>query len=177
MRIRLFLAFMCCFIFFTYVEAQNKIKSSKDIRLTANKPSVYITFEKQGKRKKLNTGDGDEGIWLRLHNNSIWEIGVCMFDVPKEFGDKEITYEVEKNKKLKNLSDVPVSKDPKSSCLLGLMKPGDSVSFSVPREHLSSGLSIKVNFLYIWDIDPDGFISGLEPKHFVYFYSSEIPKS
>ncbi|RMG01936.1 MAG: hypothetical protein D6735_11040 [Acidobacteria bacterium] len=171
------LAIIVCFVFSMSTEAQKRETSTKDMRIIKNRPSVYISFEREGNRKPLHTGDSNKGVWLRLHNNSKWRIWVCMWDVPKEYGEKELTYEVERYEKSGNCEETPLSTDPEGSCPLELMKPGESVLFSVPREHLAEGLAIKVNFLYEWDIDSDGSISDLEPKHYVYFYSSQIPKN
>ncbi len=176
MKIILFLAIVSCFILAIPAYAQEKETRSEDIRLIKTQPSVYISFEREGLRKPFRTGDSNKGIWLRFHNNSKWQVGTCMFDVPKQYGDKDLSYEVESSKRLKGNEDTPVAGDPEGSCLLGFMKPGESILFSVPREHLAEGLAIKVMFQYEWDMDSDGFINDSEPKHFAYFYSSEIPK-
>lgn len=171
-----YLTLIICFVFSASAEAQKREINSKDVRLVKNRPSVYVSFEREGKREPLHTGESNKGVWLRFHNNSKWQVGVCMWGVSKEYGDKDVTYEIERYESVGDSEEIPVANDPEGSCLLGLMKPGTSVLFSVPREHLAEGLAVKVKFLYQWDIDSDGFISNLEPKHYAYFYSSDVPQ-
>lgn len=172
------IAFLLIFIFIACsitAKSQTKETTSKDVRLVKDRPHVYISFEREAKRKPLRTGEGNRGVWLRFHNNSKWRVGVCMWDVPKEYGDKDITYEVERYKKESGLEKTPIA-NATDGCPQEYIEPGKSVLFSVPREHLANGLSIKVPFRYEWEDDPDGFANPLEPRHYAYFYSSEIPK-
>lgn len=171
-----FLAIFICIVFSMPANAQTKEMSSKDVRLVKDRPNVYVNFEREAKRKPLKTGDSDKGVWLRFNNNSKWKVGVCMFDIPKEYGDKELNYEVERYENVGESEETPKANDSEGSCPLVFIGSGKSVLFSVPREHLAEGLAIKVQFRYEWETDPDGFTSQLEPKHFAYFYSSEIPK-
>lgn len=156
-------------------KAQTRETTSKDVRLVKDRPNVYLSFERRGYRRPLRIGEGKKGVWLRFHNNSKWQVGVCMWDVAKEYGDKNIAYEVERYKKVGG-SETPIANDPEGSCPREYIESGRSVSFSVPREHLADGLAVKVPFRYEWEEDPDGFANPLEPKHYAYFYSSEIPK-
>jgi hypothetical protein len=156
--------------------AQNTKTSSADVRLDKEKPNVYISLERQGAWKPLKKFESKERVWLRLNNNSKWSVATCMWDISKEYGDTELTYEVERYEKIGRVVK-PVTEDSEGSCPLGVMGPGKSVLFSVPREHLIDGLAIKVQFRYEWETDPDGFTSDLEPKHFVYFHSFNLQKN
>jgi hypothetical protein len=153
---------------------QMKNTSSADVRLNKEQPNVYISFERQGAWKPLRKFESKSRVWLRFHNNWKWNIGACMWDVSKEYGDKELIYEVVRYEKMDS-AKTPVSTDPEGSCPRTFMESGKSVLFSVPREYLAEGLAIKVEFRYEWETDPDGFASDLEPKHFAYFYSSDVP--
>lgn len=166
-----------CIVFSMSANAQTKETLSKDVRLVKDRPNVYVSFEREGKRKPLRTGDSNNGVWLRFHNNSKWKVGVCMFDTAKDYGDKELNYEVERYEGASESEETPIANDPEGSCPLVFIESGKSVLFSVPREQLAKGLAIKVQFRYEWETDSDGFISELEPKHFAYFYSSDIPKN
>lgn len=163
-------------MFSMLANAQTRETTSKDVRLVKDRPNVYVNFEREGNRKPLKTGDSNKGIWLRFHNNSKWKVGFCMFDIPKEYGDKELNYEVERFENTKELKETPVASDPEGSCSLVFIESGKSVLFSVPREHLAEGLAIKIQFRYEWETDPDGFTNELEPKHYAYFYSSDVPQ-
>ena len=156
--------------------AQKTETRSSDVRVVKDQPSVYISYERQGALKPLRTGGSNERDWLRFQNNSKWQVGVCMWDIRKEYGDKDVIYEVERYENVGNSEKTPIANDPEGSCPRMFMESGKSVLFSVPREHLAEGLAIKVEFRYEWQIEPDGFMSNLEAKHFAYFYSSDIPK-
>jgi hypothetical protein len=55
--------------------------------------------------------------------------------------------------------------------------PGSSLLFSVPREHLEKDLRIRIQFNYGWEREPGkGYVASGEPRHFVYFFGSSIPK-
>lgn len=51
--------------------------SNGTVNLSKDKPTVYITFERAGKRKPLFAGESNQGVWLRLHNNTRWAINFC----------------------------------------------------------------------------------------------------
>jgi len=173
-----FVVLFTCIVFSVSAEAQKSRVATKDVRIVKNRPNVFISFEKAGKRKPLRTGDSNDGVWLRFHNNSKWHVGVCMFDVSKEFGDKDINYEVERYEMLDNVAETPIANDPEGSCPIGLVGPGRSFVFSLPREHLADGLAIKVRFRYEWESDTNTVAGGgREPLHYAYFYSLDIPKS
>ena len=157
------------------VMAQMGETTSKDVRLVKNQPNVYVIFEREGKWKPLKKWESDRRVWLRFHNNSKWQVGACMWDIPETYGDKDIVYDIERYKKVGD-DETPITTSRENSCPVMFIEPGKSVLFSVPREHLAEGLAIKVQFRYEWETDPDGFTSQLEPKHFAYFYASDIPK-
>ena len=169
-----FLAIIVSAVFSILVEAQTRERTSKDVRLVKDRPNVYVSFEREESWKALKKWESNRRVFLRFHNISIWHVGACMWDVSKEYGDKDLTYDIERFKKTGG--ETPISTDPEGSCPRVFIEPGKSILFSVPREHLAEGLAIKVQFRYEWESDPDGFASELEPKHYAYFYSSDIPK-
>lgn len=177
-----------------YVRAQRNApnKASNAVRLTKGKPSVYITFERRGKRAPLESGESNEGVWLRLHNNTRWEISFCAFGVPEVYGEAGVYYEVEKipfqesggsyaqtmqgdtPARRENI-EPPIGYRKGHVCHVYKLPPGKSIVFSVPREHLAENLAIKVAFNYGWEESED-IISGLEPQHSVYFYATSLPR-
>jgi len=156
------------------IAQKSEIRNS-DVRVVKDRPSIYISYKRQGILKPLHTGESNRSVWLPFHNNSKWQVGFCMWDVAKEYGDKDVTYEAERYEN-KGKADTPITTDPEGSCPRVFIESGKSVSFSVPREHLVEGIAIKVQYHYKWEIEPDGFMNNLEAKHFAYFYSSDIPK-
>lgn len=58
-------------------QQQKQSASNGDVRLSKDKPTVYITFERAGERKPLFASESNQGVWLRLHNNTRWAINFC----------------------------------------------------------------------------------------------------
>ena len=152
--------------------AQKKEASNTDVRVIKSKPHVYIDFEREAKIEPLHEGESGHRIWLRLRNNSKWKILFCSDIVPKEYGQIGITYEIER---YDGDGETPGAGS-SDSCGYTELKAGRSLNFSVPREHLSNGLKIKIQYRYGWEFDFHGSDNQSEPEHYVSFYSSNIPR-
>ncbi len=151
--------------------------------LLSDKPSVYIDFERTGKRPAPGDDVSDEAVWLELHNNMRFSIKFCAFSLVdqkgnlltyREAGEIGIRYEVELTNPTKFVgtkSDVPLGNKVTDFCHVWVLETGKSVVFSVPAEHLVKGLSIRVPFNYEWEDE-----SQNNPTHFVYFNSLNIAK-
>jgi hypothetical protein len=189
---RLFFQLIACLVFSLFVlsfttEAQNKKRAVCKITkptLIADKPGVYVSFEKYGKRTPLREDESGEVVWLRLHNNMRYSISLCAFGISEE-GEELIMYSkntqvgvrydvvlnpVPITEERPNI-DVPLGYNTVSTCHLFEVKPGKSMLFAVPVEHLVKGLSIQIPFSYEWEektVD--------NPTHFVYFNSLSLPK-
>lgn len=164
-------------------QRKNEVSKASNIKISADNPSVYITFEKFGKRTPLREGESEDGMWLRIHNNIRHSIRFCSFGTSEE-GEQliapnnefqiGINYDIEiTNYKLfgKTRADAPNGYPTGSLCFGYELKAGKSVLFSVPAEHLVKGLSIKIPFKYEWEEESED-----NPTHFVYFNSESIPK-
>ena len=174
-----FIALLVCVALAMSVTAQHRTSSkgtietkSRDVRIVADKPHVFIGYLREGKIEPLYDGDSDTRIWLSLHNNSKWRIWFCSNLIPKDYGETEVDYEIER---YDSVGETPGTGS-SDSCGYYSLRSGKSVTFSVPREHLAEGLAIKIQFRYEWEFDRDGSDNLLEPKHYAYFYSSDIPK-
>ena len=62
--------------------------------LEKSKPSVYITYVRSGPRTPLHTDESNDGVWMRVHNNTSSPLLVPGFEVPKTTGDAGFVYEV-----------------------------------------------------------------------------------
>lgn len=69
--------------------------TKKDVLVSTEKPTVYITFEKAGPRSPVYAAESNQGIWLRLHNNTKWPINIATLSA----------YAVGEKTKLLHLSD------------------------------------------------------------------------
>ena len=76
MRIQTFLFSILIFVSLAPVITAQRLSSGRKLaaRLERNKPSVYVTFLRYGKREPIHTGESNEGVWLRLHNNTRWPL-------------------------------------------------------------------------------------------------------
>jgi hypothetical protein len=65
-------------LFMTSYSQQMKIAgSNSEASLTHDKPTIYLTFEREGKRERVHANESNRGVWLRLHNNTKWAINFC----------------------------------------------------------------------------------------------------
>jgi hypothetical protein len=85
---------LCSLVLGLYAQQRRFSGTQSELRLRKDMPTVYITFERAGKRKPLEQGESDQGVWLRLHNNTRWPLTLAMNGVPKEYGDATLFYDV-----------------------------------------------------------------------------------
>jgi hypothetical protein len=65
-----------------YAQRRKTVRSNDDVRISTKHPTVYITFERVGKREPRRSNESNRGVWLRLHNNTRWGISVRAYGVP-----------------------------------------------------------------------------------------------
>lgn len=169
-------------------EHQKREKPKTNMPIISTQPSVFISFDHEGKREPLKTGESNNGVWLRLHNNTRVPLFFPTFSVPSALRQLGMFYDIVSVSNVSNYHDgAPTVAQTKTGELpvgytLGhtssayLLKPGRSVLFSLPREHLPEGVALRINFNYEWEIE--GKMESVrigEPEHYVYFYSSRLP--
>ena len=182
-----------------FAQQMQPCDAAKDIRILKDKPTVYITFERFGKainlseqklieqNKPTNSKEKGQDIWLRIHNNTCWPLKFIQFGtyLPKQ---KPNENPGERFKRLGILDDgvetglfYTVVKSNGQSFYVGgdshdyvTLQPGNSVLFSVAREHLSKGQSIQVRFYYGWEFQ-QGQVTN-EPEHRIEFRSYDLEK-
>ena len=154
--------------------AKNDSKTKPTARIRKDKPTTYITFEHLGFRKHEYVGESDEGVWLRIHNNSQWSIFLPAYDVSKNRGDVGLFYEIESTGK-RPCDEIPVPYASDHLYSVSELLSGKSATFSVPREHLADDLAIRVRFYYEWEGE-HSVARGDDAQHYVLFRGSSIPK-
>jgi hypothetical protein len=87
----------------------------------------------------------------------------------KEYGDVKLFYDVLSGRQL-------IIHGECHACAHNALGPGRSLVFSIPSEDLAEERSIRVSFSYSWE-DWNDVTAGREAEHYVYFYSSQLPKS
>lgn len=128
-----------------------RAQSTATVSLDPTKPFVYIKFDHAGPRQRVEDGEPDQGLWLRLVNNSILPVEVR---VNAAATDPEMTL----------LPDyvtpriIPIPKSGSSShetmprgysfhvSTLTTIDPGKDILFSVPVNHVRPGWFLQVPF-------------------------------
>jgi len=144
---------------------------SRQPRLRRDKPSIYISFVRVGKIEPLETGIGDQHIWLRITNNTRWPIWLDASDVPnKEYGETSLYYTIE------GVNDGRIVIDSRCHvCSNVPLASGKSWIFVIPLDYLDKDQRIRINFSFDWE-DRDDAFAGREAEHSVFFFSSNLPK-
>lgn len=146
-------ALILCIMASGFQAQQKGSRRQAEVRIKKDKPAVYLTFERIGRVKLPEVGEGYNRIWLRFHNNTRWPIMLEMADVTSgEYGDAELFYDV--------LS----------------LGSGKSMTFSVPDGNLAKGRTIRVRFSFSWE-DQNDVYGGREAVHYVYFDAAKLPQS
>lgn len=184
------------------VHAQGKTPSRVDVRLSKDKPILYITFDRVGQtlvpseRRVVESGTESTdrerakvpAVWLRLHNNSRWAIsfstdsfyvndrGIDVYRLPdgtRAFGLRDgMEISIQYRIVEADGHQVPANFHRSYDSLL---LPGRSAVFSVMLDHLDSGRTIYVTFQYEWEK-----LKGLDNRqvqHRIYFDRSELPST
>lgn len=156
-------------------------------------PSVYINFEQFGKatiwtqskigewsdKSKIEKG---KDVWLRLHNNSCWEITFnadslylskttvdgkfkVIYGALEDGALANIQYRVEEQ----NRKQVAYGSDMGN---VSSLPSGKSVLFGVFKDHLSNSRSIYVDFNYDWEVKD--FSNNLAPLHRAFFWGYRL---
>lgn len=145
---------------------------SRSVFLNPAKPGAYVTFERIGKRIPERANETEQGIFLKIHNNTHW---ILIFDAlddgPSENGDASLMYDVIEDPRGYPTLPLPAGNwfDVVNSVWL---RPSKSLLFSVPMAKLGVGLGLSIRFNYEWDANRIG-----EPRHTLVFYHSELPEN
>lgn len=65
------------------LSAQTRVNST-DVRISKDKPVVYLTYDHLGENASFCNEKKTQGIWLRLHNNSKWAINIIANTVEED---------------------------------------------------------------------------------------------
>jgi hypothetical protein len=128
--------------------------------LDPSKPYVYILFDHVGPRKPLRAGEDPQGLWLRIINNCKVPIGLKSYGPSSGDGVVGILDEVLPIQQgfpvQLDLGDISSpAKRPQQKMPQGYtaelysvtqILPGQSILFSVPRDHVSHDWFMRVKF-------------------------------
>jgi len=174
---------VCNLVVVGSAQRRRPLRVEQDVRIRKHLPTVYITFEGFGKagnsseanklkNKQPSTSREAGYIWLRLLNNTRWVIQIPTVDLFLTLGGVRVVhprYQVEEE----NGTRARVNEVDRQE--FTTLRPGSSAVFPVPKEHLSDGRKIYINFSYQWE--NENVLNPLfEPVHIVEFGSNKLPQ-
>ncbi|HEV7646405.1 MAG TPA: hypothetical protein VGO50_20900 [Pyrinomonadaceae bacterium] len=147
------------------------------VKFEETKPTVYLEFERTGTGEPIRSSDVKDRIWLKMVNNTRWSIYVYKFVTrDKELGIFHSVEKIRANIATKIIPLGYIRMDVGWQILE--IKPNQSVSFSVPRNHLAANLKIGINFKYKWEYGSNSDkVSYTEPRHTVFFSFSDLTRA
>ena len=163
-------------LFLITLASPSAAQQSREVRLNASKPTIYLSFEGLGK---------DDSVWLRLHNNSLRAISFRTED--SYAGTNVIPLMLRDGRQVSGLVDgleiVPeyfvehvterVTTNGQYWCTASTswLPSGHSVTFSFPRKVLRKWEQIYIRFGYEWES------GGYDPEHRVKFYGIDLQRA
>lgn len=147
---------------------RRKVIRQKSVKINKTYPTVYLTFEKTGKALNDSTGETEELVWLRLHNNTRWSIWIQASGGNEKIEDAGLYYDV--------IDDEGTVKEYRRCHVCSRIQIGNkkSILFTVPLAYFAEAEALQLSFAYDWEKEGG---SGGEPTHYVYFHKQDIPKS
>lgn len=112
------------------------------------KPYIYLQFDHVGKRKPIQVGESNQGLWLRFVNNSNVPVKVGSFDPGSDDPGTGLISEVIPYKGLGAYSspkNLPPGYESEVYSLMSV-QPGESILFSVPKEYVSELWYLRIRF-------------------------------
>lgn len=148
-------------------------------------PSVYLQYDHEAERKLEHPGEGKEGLWLSIHNNT--QGAICVRTQSLYIGTKvapltlmsgkhvlgvrngvEIAplYDVEQDRET-GFDRLPLTWHGDVSSV-SWIPSGGSVLMSLPKDDLNKGRRVALPFSYEWESGGDGV------GHKAYFYGRQL---
>ena len=149
-------------------DAQTRLPS---LAINPERPYVYLEFTRVGARQPLTEGEGNLGIWIRLHNNSIYPIGVDTYHVDSSKSEIALRHAVASVGPPTIPSRIPVGYDTADVGSTVTLKSGGSLLFSVPAEHVGPDWYVRIRFEFELSRAP----KGRTPTMFADFVWTDIP--
>lgn len=149
-----------------------KPQSAHDFLIDPHMPGVFVTFEKTiSVQRPVFQGESTKRILLKLHNNYRFPIEVPTFNLSD--GEVGVTYEISSMDQSSN-AKIPRGYS-QEVMTMQEVTPGDDLSFSIPANHLSNSLYLRIPFTL--GLESRATKGGAAPQHFAIFYGSFLPPS
>lgn len=170
------------------ISQTKQTKKESSVLIRRDRPSVYIEFERVGTEEPFSKGESSERVWLKIENNTHWEIQFCSFEVKRKYGNIGVVYNIDKmpqtigaernssnSDKKTNITEnlqVPEGYGTGDTCTPFHLVGGKSTIFSVPKEHLAKDLNIRIEFWYEWENRDN--LTGNYPNYFVTYDNNQF---
>lgn len=148
-----------CGLFFTAF-GQSVKKSESEL------PTVYLEFEPNRSDLKNGSTTDENQVLIRLRNRSRWGIRLETSGDDRVFGNTKLFYDTLKN------ADTVERTVGCHVCTFTILRPGKSLVFGVPKQHLAKAYALRLKFSYQWE-DVGKVFGGREPTHYVFLYLDE----
>ncbi|MGO9228619.1 MAG: hypothetical protein ACLQKA_05320 [Bryobacteraceae bacterium] len=147
-----------------------------NLALDSAKPFVYIAFDHAGPRQPVEQGEPDQGLWLRLVNNSALPIEVRANGTATDPDMTILPDTITRRMVPISMSSAVREKMPRGySSTMGtliMIEPGKSLVFSVPANHVSAAWFLQVPFNF--SLSP--VKEGVQPVCLAAFVWEDIPE-
>jgi hypothetical protein len=147
------------------------------LTLDATKPIVYIEFDHAGPRQPVEDGEPDQGLWLRLVNNSTVPIDVRANGTTTDSKMTLLPDVITPRAGRIPRSGPPLEKMPQGyssdTATILTIDPGKSLVFSVPVNHVAPTWFMQVPFQF--SLPP--VKEGVQPSCYAEFTWEDLPKS
>lgn len=156
------------------------------VLLDTTHPSVYLQYDHEAERKPEHSGEGKEGLWLSIHNNTQGAISIrtqslyigakvtplTLMSGKYVLGARngiEIAplYAVEQDRET-GFDRLPLTWHGDVSAV-SWIPSGGSVLMSLPNDDLIKGRRVALPFSYEWEPEGDGI------EHEAHFYGRQVP--
>jgi hypothetical protein len=166
---RFFIVFILILSVCAIVPAQRR--STFQVKLDKNKPSVYISLVRVGKPKSPLDDQSREFVWLRLNNNTRWAIWFAASGENNKESDASLYYDIVSE-------DGTVLESRRCHvCSRASLGSGKSLVFSIPKEDFVEKSYLEIRFSFDWQNDSNGaFAAQDEYENIVSFSERDLPK-
>jgi len=173
-----------CFCIPTAIAQQ--ASAGNPMLLDTTHPSVYLQYDHEAERTPEHAGEGKEGLWLRIHNNT--RGAVCIRTQSLYVGSKIAPLTLLSGKHVLGIRDgieiaplfsveqehetgfdrLPLTWNGDVSAV-SWIPSGGTVLMSLPKDDLAKGRRVALPFSYEWESEGDGI------AHEAFFYDREVP--
>lgn len=155
-------------------------RSAPRLALDPSRPYLEVVFQRAGRREPVFHEESESGAWFKLINNSIFPVTVPSLHPPNRNKGRILLYRLKAIKAVVPRSDdntqatqVPCEEEESFPDVYHTteIKPGRSITFSIPSEHLTGSCVIEIPFQFT---GPERRVER-QPRSFVEILWLDLP--